>query len=131
MINTDAAATTQKLMDLFLQHGDEDYDGEPVSQAAHMQQAAMLAIKEGADEELVIGAFLHDIGHLLKHTQHTTAMGNYGVVNHEGLGAAYLQAHGFSKRICAVVEQHVAAKRYLVATDATYQNNCRREAWRH
>lgn len=49
-------------------------------------------------------------------------MGSYGVVNHEGLGAGYLKEKGFSNRICAMVEHHVNAKRFLVAVDETYQS---------
>jgi phosphonate degradation associated HDIG domain protein len=112
---------TNEIMDLYEKYGDEDYDGEPVSQTSHMIQCAMEAMAEGEDEELVLGSFLHDIGHLLKHVEPTEEMGNYGVVNHEGLGAQYLKEKGFSKRICAMVENHVNAKRYLVAVDETYQ----------
>lgn len=116
-----ALPAVNEIMRLFELHGNEDYDGEPVSQASHMTQCAMLAMEQGWDMELILGAFLHDIGHLLRHEQATEAMGTYGVANHEGIGAAYLRARGFSERICAAVEQHVAAKRYLVATDAAYQ----------
>lgn len=112
---------TDEIIQLFEQYGDEDYDGEPVSQASHMIQSAMQAIRERADNELVIGAFLHDIGHLLKHEQQTEEMGSFGVVNHEGLGAVYLRKRGFSEKICSVVNMHVEAKRYLVATDKTYE----------
>ncbi len=110
---------SDEIMALFNKYGNEDYDGEPISQTSHMIQCAMLAMGEG-QVELTIGAFLHDIGHLLKHEQDTEAMGSFGVVNHEGIGAAYLRERGFSERICAVVANHVAAKRYLVATDKTY-----------
>lgn len=110
---------SNEIIALFNKYGDEDYDGEPVSQTSHMIQCAMLAMGEG-EVELTIGAFLHDIGHLLKHEQETEAMGGFGVVNHEGIGAAYLRERGFSERICAVVGNHVAAKRYLVATDKSY-----------
>ncbi len=112
---------TNEIMLLFEKYGHEDYDGEPVSQTSHMIQCAMQAMGEGEDIELILGAFLHDIGHLLKHEQQTKAMGNYGVMNHEGIGADYLRAKGFSERICAMVEKHVDAKRYLVTTDATYR----------
>lgn len=118
-INTEQ--TCNEILSLFKKYGDEDYDGEPVSQASHMMQCAMQAINEGADTELVLGAFLHDIGHLLRHRQKTEAMGNYGVVNHEGIGAEYLRSNGFSERICAVVEKHVDAKRYLVAAQPGYK----------
>lgn len=108
-----------EIIALFNKYGNEDYDGEPISQKSHMIQCAMLAMGEG-EIELTIGAFLHDIGHLLKHEQNTESMGSFGVVNHEGIGAAYLRERGFSNRICAIVANHVAAKRYLVATDKTY-----------
>lgn len=118
---SNAEKTTSDIMRLFKQYGSEDYDGEPVSQASHMVQCAMLAMEAVSDQALVLGALLHDIGHLLKHEQATEKMGGFGVVNHEGIGAAYLQERRFSERICAMVAQHVAAKRYLVATDKSYQ----------
>ncbi len=108
-----------EIITLFKKYGNEDYDGEPISQTSHMIQCAMLAMGEG-EIELTIGAFLHDIGHLLKHEQNTESMGSFGVVNHEGIGASYLRERGFSDRICAIVANHVAAKRYLVATDEMY-----------
>lgn len=113
---------TNEIMKLYESFGDEDYDGEPVSQTSHMIQCAMEAMAQGEDEELVLGSFLHDIGHLLKHVESTEEMGNYGVVNHEGVGARYLKEKGFSRRICAMVENHVNAKRYLVAVDETYHS---------
>ena len=120
LLNNDLA--TDEIMQLFEKYGNEDYDGEPVSQTSHMVQCAMQAMSEGADMELILGAFLHDVGHLLRHEITTEAMGTYGVVNHEGIGAGYLSSKGFSERICAMVEKHVDAKRYLVATDATYKD---------
>lgn len=110
---------SDEIINLFNKYGNEDYDGEPISQTSHMIQCAMLAMGEG-EPELTIGAFLHDIGHLLKHEQPTQAMGKFGVVNHEGIGASYLRKRGFSERICAIVANHVAAKRYLVTTDQMY-----------
>ncbi len=112
----------EEIILLFEKYGNEDYDGESVSQTSHMVQCAMQAIKEGADTELILSGFLHDIGHLLRHEQPTEAMGSFGVVNHEGVGADYLRSKGFSERICATVEKHVDAKRYLVATQPTYQS---------
>src|SRR3954466_4433867 len=118
--NTKASSATQEIIQLFEKYGNNDYDGEPVTQTSHMVQCAMLAMKNNADTELILGAFLHDIGHLLGHQQHSEEMGGFGAVNHEGIGAQYLKEKGFSDRICAMVEGHVDAKRYLVATDASY-----------
>jgi len=114
--------TAEEIINLFAQHGNEDYDGEPVSQTSHMIQCAMQAMATGSDMELILGAFLHDVGHLLKHKQQTESMGSYGVMNHEGLGAEYLRRKGFSERICAMVEMHVQAKRYLVTKDEKYKS---------
>ena len=76
--------TANEVLELYEKFGDEDYDGEPVSQTSHMIQCAMEAMAEGADKDLILGAFLHDIGHLLKHVEQTEEMGSFGVVNHEG-----------------------------------------------
>src|SRR5689334_20362771 len=121
MQTPNSETTSHEIMLLFEKYGNEDYDGEPVSQTSHMIQCAMHAMENGEDNELILGAFLHDIGHLLKHEQQTQAMGNYGVMNHEGIGADYLHKKGFSERICAVVEKHVDAKRYLVKAKPGYK----------
>ncbi|HVX49638.1 MAG TPA: HDIG domain-containing protein [Chitinophagaceae bacterium] len=113
---------TAEIQELFEDHGNEDYDGEPVTQTSHMIQCAMQAMAEGADMELIIGGFLHDIGHLLRYKMQTEDMGGYGVMNHDGLGGEYLRGNGFSERVCAMVEQHVAAKRYLVSTNPSYKD---------
>ncbi len=122
MVLSPAESSTAETMQLFNQHGGENYDGEPVSQTSHMVQCAMLALENLSDAPLVLGAPLHDVGHLLKHRQPTAQMGAYGVINHEAVGAAYLRSQGFGQRVCSVVEQHVAAKRYLVAADAGYKS---------
>lgn len=108
-----------EIIALFNKYGNENYDEERISQTSHMIQCAMLAMGEG-EIELTIGAFLHDIGHLLKLEQDAEATGNLGIATYEGIGASYLRERGFSKRICAVAANHVAAKRYLVATDKNY-----------
>ncbi|AZE97189.1 hypothetical protein C4J95_5076 [Pseudomonas orientalis] len=96
---------------LYERHGTTDYIGEPVSQIEHMSQAAQLAMAEGFDDEVVLAAFFHDIGHLCG--QGGENMDGYGVVGHERLGADYLRRAGFSERVAKLVEYHVQAKRYL------------------
>lgn len=46
---------------------------------------------------------------------------NVGRVGHETIGAEYLARHGFSSKVSALVGAHVSAKRYLVATDPSYE----------
>ena len=103
---------------LYEQHGAADYIGEPVSQIEHMSQAAQLAMAEGFDDEVVLAAFFHDIGHLCG--QGGENMGGYGVVSHERLGADYLRRAGFSERMAKRVEYHVQAKRYLTFSQPDY-----------
>lgn len=103
---------------LYEQFGDSDYIGEPVSQLEHMSQAAQLALAEGFDDEVVLAAFFHDIGHLCG--QGAENMGGYGVVSHERLGADYLRRAGFSERMARLVEYHVQAKRYLTLKEPGY-----------
>lgn len=103
----------EEVFRLYILHGDEDYIGEPVSQLEHMLQAGELARKEGYDDEVILAAFFHDIGHLLAFEGYGEAMGGYGQVLHESRGADYLRERGFSKRVAALVESHVEAKRYL------------------
>ncbi len=105
--------TVEEIMALYHQFGDEDYIGEPVSQLEHMCQCAELAEKEGYDEEVILAAFFHDIGHFCEHIMPVQHMNGYGVVDHEKLGADFLRSKGFSPMIASLVENHVQAKRYL------------------
>ncbi|MBS1526016.1 MAG: HDIG domain-containing protein [Bacteroidetes bacterium] len=97
---------------LYELHGDEDYIGEPVSQLEHMSQAAALAEAEGFEDEVILAAFFHDIGHLCAGGEDED-MDGFGKVDHEKLGADYLREKGFSERLASLVQSHVVAKRYL------------------
>jgi phosphonate degradation associated HDIG domain protein len=105
--------TAEFIINLYHRFGDEDYIGEPVSQVEHMCQCALLAEAEGYDDEVILAAFSHDIGHLCEHIMPAKQMDGYGVVDHEKLGADFLRSNGFSETIASLVENHVQAKRYL------------------
>lgn len=107
-----------RVFGLYERFGTSDYSGEPVSQLEHMSQAAELAMAEGCDDEVVLAAFFHDIGHLC--AEGADNMGGYGVVSHERLGADYLREAGFSERLARLVEYHVQAKRYLTLREPGY-----------
>jgi 2-amino-1-hydroxyethylphosphonate dioxygenase (glycine-forming) len=110
--------TIAEVFGLYEQQGTADYIGEPVSQIEHMSQAAQFAMAEGFDDEVVLAAFFHDIGHICG--QGGENMGGYGVVSHERLGADYLRRAGFSERMAKLVEYHVQAKRYLTFSQPDY-----------
>ena len=111
-----------KVFSLYEQYGDEDYIGEPVSQLEHMSQAAALAEAEGHDDEVVLAAFFHDIGHLCAPHGEVESMDGMGNVDHEKLGADFLRELGFSERLASLVESHVVAKRYLTFKYPEYYN---------
>jgi phosphonate degradation associated HDIG domain protein len=104
-------------------YGNADYIGEPVSQIEHMCQCAQLAEASGWDEEMILAAFFHDIGHLYEHIaeEKTEHMDNYGTVDHETLGAEFIRKVGFGERMAKLVASHVNAKRYLVAKYPDYR----------
>jgi 2-amino-1-hydroxyethylphosphonate dioxygenase (glycine-forming) len=110
----------EQVFSLYSTHGNEDYIGEPVSQLEHMLQAGELAREEGYDDEVVLAAFFHDIGHLLAFEGEAGSMDGYGLVSHESKGAEFLRRHGFSERIAMLVESHVEAKRYLTYKHPEY-----------
>ena len=105
---------------LFAHSGHDAYFGEPVTQLEHALQSAQLAEQSSADRETVVAAFLHDIGHLLPAEAGTGYMDGYGTVDHERLGADYLRGLGFSEKVVQLIENHVNAKRYLVARSQEY-----------
>lgn len=108
-----ATKNVDELFELYEKYGQSDYIGEPVSQVEHMIQAARLAEAEGYDDEIILAAFFHDIGHLCEFIMPVQQMEGAGVVDHERIGAEFLKGKGFSHKISKLVQSHVAAKRYL------------------
>jgi 2-amino-1-hydroxyethylphosphonate dioxygenase (glycine-forming) len=108
-----AIEVTNEIMSFYEEYGGEEYAGEKVTQLEHMVQAAQLAEEQGFDEEVVLAAFLHDIGHICEAAHIDNEMDGFGIKDHEQIGADFLKARGFSKKIVRLVESHVEAKRYL------------------
>lgn len=120
MVNLLIQEKIADIFQLYTTFGADEYIGEPVSQLEHMSQAAAFAIGEGADDEVILAAFFHDIGHLLAGRVQVGSMNGYGAIDHELLGADYLKSLGFSNRICSLIKNHVQAKRYLTLTCPGY-----------
>ena len=99
---------------LYEKHGGNVYYGEAVTQYEHALQAAYFAEQYAPnDNELIVAAFLHDIGHLLGEKEEDF-MGQLGVHRHEYVGGEYLRKKvGLSERICYLVENHVKIK-YMI-----------------
>lgn len=117
-----AIQRAEEIFELYEKFGSRDYIGEPVSQLEHMYQAAELAASEGYDNEVVLAAFLHDVGHLLPVHDENGCMNGFGTIDHEKIGAYYLSKLGFSERLCSLIASHVNAKRYLTFKYPEYYN---------
>ncbi|HCL84811.1 MAG TPA: phosphohydrolase [Chitinophagaceae bacterium] len=118
----EASRIADEIIRLYVQYGGAEYSGEQVTQLEHMVQAAQLARAQGYDDEVVLAAFLHDIGHIAEKLTEQNAMDGYGIRDHESIGAGFLSHRGFSQRVTRLVASHVAAKRYLTLRDAAYYN---------
>ena len=84
----------------------------------HSLQAAWLAEQDGQAPPLIVAALLHDIGHLLHDLPEDIA--DQGIDSqHESLASAWLSQY-FSPAVSEPVRLHVAAKRFLCASEAGY-----------
>lgn len=106
------------IADIFERRGADSYLGEPVTMSQHMLQGATLAEGEDATDELVAAALLHDIGHYTSEFG-PMSLGDTDDNHHDEAGARVL-APFFPAVITECVRLHVAAKRYLCATDPSY-----------
>ncbi len=112
------ALSLDDIRTLFTQHGNLAYSGEPVSQLEHALQSGALAEAEGADDELVAAAFLHDLGHLLnRRGESPTTRGVDDV--HQYFALPFLRGI-LPEAVLEPIRMHVDAKRCLCAIDATY-----------
>ena len=103
---------------IFERRGGEEYLGERVTMGQHMLQGATMAEQSKEPDDIIIGALLHDIGHF------TSEFGTFSMEDkkdryHEDAGAAVLE-NFFPKVITDCCRYHVAAKRYLCATNPEY-----------
>ena len=104
--------------DIFNRRGAESYLGEQVTMSQHMLQGALRAEQSGATDELIAAALLHDIGHYTSEFPEDAL--EKGVNNYHDTAGAAVLAPFFPTLVVDCVRHHVAAKRYLCATDPSY-----------
>jgi predicted HD phosphohydrolase len=81
---------------------DTGLDGYPLSRLAHSLQTATRALRDGADDELVVAALLHDVGDEL------------APCNHAELAASILRPY-VRAEVTWIVEQHGLFQSYYYA----------------
>jgi [1-hydroxy-2-(trimethylamino)ethyl]phosphonate dioxygenase len=106
------------LLAIYERRGVEAYFGECVSVTEHALQSAHFAQIAKAPPELIIAALLHDVGHLIDPAPDEISDWTHDA-HHELSGAHWLAAR-FGAAVSEPVRLHVAAKRYLCATDLRY-----------
>ncbi len=109
------------ILNIYKKYGTMTY-GEGCSVLSHSFQAGVLAEEQGLDDELILAAFLHDIGHLcpLERESDFSKMDGFGIEAHDEIGAIFLEEKSFSNKIIATVRNHVNSKRYLCRVDQNY-----------
>ena len=109
----------ETLREIYATRGYETFEGDRrVTQTSHGLQTALLAEAEGASPALIVAALLHDVGRIIN--PRDRALTDSGKdAKHEEVGRKYLEPW-FGPEVTMPIKWHVAAKRYLVATDPAY-----------
>jgi predicted HD phosphohydrolase len=91
---------------------DQSLPGYPVSRLDHSLQAATRALKDGADDELIVAALIHDVGDDL------------APYNHSQVAAAIIRPYVHPK-VTWIVEQHGLFQAYYYAHHSGGDRNAR------
>ena len=110
--------TLDEIDELFARRGGEQYSGEDVTQLEHALQCALRAQDEGAGDELVTAALLHDLGHMLHDLGASPTLQGVDDV-HQYRALPFLRGL-FPEAVLLPIQLHVDAKRYLCAVQPAY-----------
>ncbi len=111
------ALTVAQIVHLYRTAGAARYGMEAINQEQHALQCGVLAQQAGSPDTLVAAALLHDLGHLLAASLPEEASGKDDL--HEYRAIPFLRGE-FPDAVIEPVRLHVAAKRYLCATEPGY-----------
>ncbi len=107
-----------RIADLLTLKADGQYGLAEINQRQHALQSAWLAERAGCPPALIAAALMHDIGHLVHDLGDEPAAAGIDD-EHEAVGHAFL-TRWFGPEVTEPVRLHVAAKRYLCATESDY-----------
>lgn len=109
----------QELFDRYASPQAQQLYDEAITELEHGLQCAACARRDGASDAVIAAALLHDVGHLLVGDLFPIDAPLERDWKHEDVGARYL-SRWFGPEVTEPVRMHVAAKRYLVATEPAY-----------
>jgi [1-hydroxy-2-(trimethylamino)ethyl]phosphonate dioxygenase len=108
----------QELLAIYAGRATRRYGLSDINQLQHALQSAAHAERDGCSPATVLAALLHDVGHMIHDLGEDPASAGVDDV-HEELAAQWL-AERFGPDVAEPVRLHVAAKRYLCATEPGY-----------
>jgi predicted HD phosphohydrolase len=109
---------TTALLDIYGSKATARYGLSRINQLQHALQSGALAESRGESDEGVVAALLHDVGHMIHDLGEDPA--REGVDDrHEARASAWL-SRWFGEGVVGPIALHVAAKRWLCATDPAY-----------
>ena len=108
---------------LLVTRGYSQYGSEAINQLEHALQCAQLAQEAGETPETVTAALLHDLGHLLAAERDGVNDHDQKVDDlHQFIALPFLRSL-FDDAVLEPIRLHVDAKRYLCATDPSYEDS--------
>ena len=105
--------------ELYTNYGNAHYMiGEKITQTDHALQAAYLADRCKASEEVILALLVHDIGQITN----KALVGNTSSLHlsHDEAGYIWLKKHGFSEFVCDFAKYHTLAKIILCELNPGY-----------
>jgi putative nucleotidyltransferase with HDIG domain len=108
-----------EFVELYQLYGGEKYMiDEQIIQRSHVLQAAYIAEKAGAPDEIVTGLLFHDVGQIVDADKVGDAQSLH--YDHDELGAVWLKKQGFPENVWKLVRYHTLAKVELCALNNDY-----------
>lgn len=98
----------------------DSYLGEPVTIGEHMVQCAACAVADGAPDELIAAALLHDVGYYVDARPDNE--NETEVSRRHDIAAGRVLAPFFPAAVVEPIRLHVEAKRYLCAVEPGYRD---------
>lgn len=96
---------------LYEVYGNERYLDNTITFLQHSSQTAHMATREGFEDEVIVAAFLHNIGSLISQLPKSQITNQD--TSFERMGGAFLKERGFPQDVVDLIQSQLIARRYL------------------